>query len=379
VNTELPIDKKLQAKMAATQQNPRYHAEGNVLEHTRLVVQRYFELRDRFQLTEEEKDILYWAAVLHDLGKTRVTRYEDGRWTSPGHEKAGLPLAMDHLLRYSNLKPASRRKVLDLVRWHGMPLRFIRYQRPLNDLKLLGTRADLRLLGIFAIFDFHGRICEVQDEVISNIEHFQSVTVPKTEYEFAPYDTLQEQYRKWNLRHKNAAWKAIQIKDVNLVQKLMKAEEQETPPTFGKKVLLTVGPPLSGKTSFIEREHPGLFRVSMEEHGMAISDLGDRYYEGRKLIEFRHFLNIYLNRKRHVALDGRNIKEDFRIKITNFIREMHVEVEYLVFESPIDLLVERDQQREEPEGRETIEQMYHNMDLVHPWEAHHIKYIGDDE
>ena len=156
---------------------------------------------------------------------------------------------------------------------------------------------------------------------------------------------------------------------------LLTAPERESPPTYGKKILLTMGPPPSGKTSYIEKEHPDLFRVSMEEHGMGFTDLGDDYHESRKLVEFRHFLTIYLNRNRHVVLDGRNLKEAFRRRLIEFIREMQVEVEYLVFESTLAPLLERDAEREEPEGKDTILDQYNRMDLVHPWEAHRIQYI----
>lgn len=361
--------------MADTPQNPRYHAEGSVLEHTKMVVRRYFELRDRFRLSEEEREVLYWAAVLHDIGKTRVTKQVNGRWTSPGHEKAGLPMAMDHLLRRTELVPEARRKVLDLVRWHGIPLYFVKHQVPLDHLKLLGTRTDLRLLGIFTVLDFHGRICENQAETITAIEHFQRVTVPKAEYEFAPYADLQAQYATWNLRHKNAAWNAIRLKNFSLLEKLRHAPERDSPPTFGKKVYMTIGPPLSGKTSYLAHQHPGLFRVDLAEHGLAESDLGDAYYEDRKLIEFRHFLTIYLNRNRQVVLEGRNLKEKFRRRLTESIRDMNVAVEYLVFEAPLPPLFERDAQRPQPEGKEKIAALYHRFDLVHPWEAHHLQYI----
>jgi putative nucleotidyltransferase with HDIG domain len=374
LNTELPIDPALQEQMANTQQNPRYHAEGSVLAHTQMVVRKYLELRDLFELTEEEKQVLYWASVLHDIGKTQVTRFENGRWTSPGHEKAGLPMALDHLLRKSDLNLAARRKVLDLVRWHGMPLRWIRYGRNMDDLKVLGTRTDLRLLSIFTVFDFHGRICEYQDNVLESIEHFRQVQVPQAEYELAPYAELHRRYLGWNHRHQDAAWKAVKMKDMTLLEKLVTAAEREAEPTRGKRVLLTVGPPLSGKTTWLETTHPELFRISMAEHGMAEADLGDGYYEARKLIEFKHFLTVYLNRYKQVALDGTNLNESFRHRLAEMIRDMHVDLEYQIFHAPLPLLLERNRRREAPEDEGAITNLYLNMELVHPWEAHGVGY-----
>jgi putative nucleotidyltransferase with HDIG domain len=365
--------------MDKTLQNPRYHAEGSVLAHTQMVVKKYFELRDRFDLSDVEKDVLYWAAVLHDVGKTKVTKFQNGRWTSPGHEKAGLPMAFDHLIRKSDLGIEARRQVLELVRWHGIPLYWIRENRGLDDLKVLGTRTDLRLLGIFSVFDFHGRICENQDRVLGAIEQFQSVHAAKAEYELGKFASLQENYRKWDFRHKDAAWKAVKMRDMELLEKLVSAPETDTQPTLGKKVILTIGPPQSGKTTFLKTTYPEVFRIDMAEHGMAEADLGDSYYEARKLIEFRHFLVAYLNRHRHVALDGRNLNEAFRRRITAMVREMNVEIEYLVFQAPLPIILERNRLRENPESEKSITQLYLEMELVHPWEAHRTEYHDGGE
>lgn len=379
MNTELPIDPALQELMDNTLQNPRYHAEGSVLSHTKMVVSKYFELRDRFRLSEEEKEVLYWAAVLHDVGKTQVTRFENNRWTSPGHEKAGLPMALDHLIRKSELNIKNRRKVLELVRWHGVPLHWIRKNRGIEDLKALGTCTDLRLLAIFSVFDFHGRICENQERVLGAIEHFQQVQAAKAEYELGSYASLQQDYQKWNHRHKDAAWKAVKMRDMDLLEKLISAAETDAAPTRGKKVLLTIGPPQSGKTSFLEKKYPGLFRIDMAEHGMAEADLGDDYYESRKLIEFRHFLSTYLNRFRQVALDGRNLNESFRRRIAAMVREMNVEIEYVVFEAPLQTILDRNRQLENPESEDTISQLYRSIELIHPWEAHRMEYVDGIE
>lgn len=67
-------------------QNPAYHPEGDVFEHTMLVIDRAAELRDRaihplgFML----------SALSHDLGKALATEVRpDGRIIAYGHERAG--------------------------------------------------------------------------------------------------------------------------------------------------------------------------------------------------------------------------------------------------------------------------------------------------
>ena len=77
-------------------QNPVYHPEGDVFEHTMLVLDCAAALRDRAR----------WplgfmvAALTHDLGKAVCTETQpDGKITSYGHEVRGLPLCEAQLRR----------------------------------------------------------------------------------------------------------------------------------------------------------------------------------------------------------------------------------------------------------------------------------------
>ncbi len=370
----LPLPLPLLEQMASTKQNPRYHAEGSVLAHTEYVVEKYFELSEQFDLNESERKILYWAAVLHDTGKTVSTIFEEGRWRSPGHEKTGLPIARNILIQQKDISPKERQKILDLVRWHGFPLQWIRKSQKLDDLKHLGTRTDLRLLGIFTTFDFHGRDCEYKDHTLDLIKNFQSQIVPKAEYELGPFDALQDHYQSWNLRHKNAAWKAIRMGNSKLVESLVEAKPYTDYKNFGKKVFFTIGPPLSGKTHFLEQSKPDLFRIDLEEFGIHEDLFENEFLIGRKMVEFKHSLVIFLNRYRHVVLDGSNLEEKVRVRMMEMIRDLEVEIEYLVFESSLEEILSRNQQHDTPREEEAIRKLYDRFDLIHPWEAHSITY-----
>ena len=80
-------------------QSPVYHPEGDVFEHTMLVVDCAASLRER---AKEPLSFLL-SALLHDLGKCVATTVaEDGRVTSHGHETLGLPLVERQLKRLTN-------------------------------------------------------------------------------------------------------------------------------------------------------------------------------------------------------------------------------------------------------------------------------------
>ena len=77
-------------------QNPIYHPEGDVFEHTMMVVDCAAALRERAQWPLA----FMLAALLHDLGKAVATETQpDGKITSYGHEIQGLPLCEAQLGR----------------------------------------------------------------------------------------------------------------------------------------------------------------------------------------------------------------------------------------------------------------------------------------
>ena len=80
-------------------QNPAYHPEGDVFEHTMLVVDSAAALRDRAEWPLG----FMLSALAHDFGKAVATRVdaESGKITSYGHEVAGLPLCEAFVRRLS--------------------------------------------------------------------------------------------------------------------------------------------------------------------------------------------------------------------------------------------------------------------------------------
>jgi hypothetical protein len=87
----------LRDRLLGVPQDPRYHPEGDVWTHTRLVRRALTEAIEMSiashvllrQLTARERNLLRLAAWCHDLGKASATRVVDGRTLAPGHETAG--------------------------------------------------------------------------------------------------------------------------------------------------------------------------------------------------------------------------------------------------------------------------------------------------
>ena len=82
--------------LADVPQNPVHHPEGDAFEHTMLVLHAAAQIRDGIQ----DPLAFMMACLVHDLGKAVSTKKnEKGAWQSIGHEKTGVPLAGELLMR----------------------------------------------------------------------------------------------------------------------------------------------------------------------------------------------------------------------------------------------------------------------------------------
>ncbi len=87
------------AALMGVQQDPAWHPEGDVWIHTLHVCDAAARIADRDGLLDDERVLLMFAALCHDLGKPLTTVLTDGRWRSPCHASIGVPLADSFLTR----------------------------------------------------------------------------------------------------------------------------------------------------------------------------------------------------------------------------------------------------------------------------------------
>jgi tRNA nucleotidyltransferase (CCA-adding enzyme) len=91
------------AALRGTPQEPEWHPEGDVFTHTQHCLDALVALADWPACPAPRRRLLMLAVLAHDFGKpaTTVRAEKRGavRWTSPGHEAAGGPIAAAFLRR----------------------------------------------------------------------------------------------------------------------------------------------------------------------------------------------------------------------------------------------------------------------------------------
>lgn len=104
------------AALIGVPQPPAHHAEGDVWEHTMLVLDAAAALRPQAQ----QPFVFMLSALCHDLGKPAVTAVIDGRIRALGHEAAGLAPARALLGRHG-VPAALTEQVCNMITLHMRP------------------------------------------------------------------------------------------------------------------------------------------------------------------------------------------------------------------------------------------------------------------
>ncbi len=138
------------------QQNPAWHPEVGVFEH----LMQSLDAAVLSPVTGEEKLILLYAVVCHDLGKISMTILQDGVLRSPNHAQAGVPYTRSLLKRITG-KATLIRTVELLVRYHMEPGHFVALGAKLAAYRRLAVKlapaTNLYMLALLALADNRGR------------------------------------------------------------------------------------------------------------------------------------------------------------------------------------------------------------------------------
>ncbi len=97
-------------------QNPKYHAEGDVWNHTMMVL----DAAAKFRTQAKEPLPFMLSALFHDLGKAVTTEKIDGVIRSYNHEEKGIPLVQTALGQLTGERQLCR-YVLNMVKLHMRP------------------------------------------------------------------------------------------------------------------------------------------------------------------------------------------------------------------------------------------------------------------
>lgn len=153
-------------KLKETMQSPKYHPEGNVWNHTLLVVDEAAKVKQK----SKNPTVFMWAAILHDIGKPPTTKTRKGKITSYDHDKVGAKLAKEFLSQFMSNNDFID-QVCALVRYH-MHILFVVKGLHFADIEGMLQNTDVNEIALLGLCDRLGRGNSSKKEEENNIRLF---------------------------------------------------------------------------------------------------------------------------------------------------------------------------------------------------------------
>lgn len=149
-----------------TEQSPIHHPEGNVWNHTMLVVDYAAQLKSE----SSDARAFMWAALLHDIGKPDTTKKHKGKITAYDHDKVGAKLAEEFLSSLMDDKEFITR-VTNLVRYH-MQILYVLKNLSFQDIKGMKEHVNIKDIALLGLCDRLGRTGSDRAAEEKNMELF---------------------------------------------------------------------------------------------------------------------------------------------------------------------------------------------------------------
>ena len=344
--------------MKTTPQDARHHAEGDVAVHTQMVLSELAKLPDYQQLDAQSKEVLWAAALMHDIEKCSTTVLEnDGRITSRGHAKKGELSVRAWLYQHTNVPFDLREQIAKLVRYHGLPLWFFEKQNPEKAILQANLEVNMQWLGLLAEADSRGRICQDQADLLYRNGLFKSYC------------------------EELGCWSQTFVFASNLGRFLYFRKEDQTPDyepfddTQGEVILLS-GLPGTGKDTYIQKHLAGYEVLSLDDIRRRLKiDPTDAKANGRVIQEAKETAKVFLRKKQPFVFNATNISRSMREIWIDLFTSYGAKTKIIYLEVPYRQLISQNKNRAYPVPDAVLFRMLGKLEVPALWEAHEVKYV----
>lgn len=334
-------------EMNCVSQHKIHHAEGNVAIHTQMVIKGLSAVDGYQDLDDEQKDILWTAALLHDVEKRSTSvDYGHGIISAKGHAEKGEFTARTVLYRDVPTLFEKREQVASLVRLHGLPLWFRDTPDPDLYIKAASLRVDTKMLSILSESDARGRICEDPIELIEAIDAFKKQC--KVLDCWGKAFDFHDQDERFNYFH----------------QDLILSQSRNIKPA---NVFILVSLPYTDRESYINKYLPTLPIVHLKGSLFAIDSI--------QLEKIEKEIMVYLSEQRSFVWDGCNLTQSVRAPLINYLALKGYKINIIYIEQNYNEWTKR-AKRINPELTDTdIDTFLSHLEIPQQTEAHQVHYV----
>lgn len=357
---------ELLAEMQRVMQNPRFHGEGDVFTHTKMVCEALVNSETYELLPAREQAELLLSAALHDVGKIRTTFLEDGQWVSPHHSSVGSRMARTFLWQKCGLggteeKMKIREAICGLIRYHMLPLHMINQEDAVLRIRQAASLGELaedfswdKLL-LLAAADVQGRLGEDLEECRERVELCRLMAEESGCLHGA-------------FSYGNSSAKHGYLSGRRIVPELPFYDD-----TWGEVVLMA-GLPGTGKDTWISAHLPGFPMISLDdirkEMGIRPTD-----HQGKVIWEARERAKIFLRRKQPFVWNATNLSREIRQKQVRLFEQYGAAVRIVYLETGEEIRRERNLSRKDAVPENVVEKLIEKTEPPTPEEALHVEWV----
>ncbi|WP_321476739.1 AAA family ATPase [uncultured Paludibaculum sp.] len=338
--------------MRACPQDPTYHEEGDVWVHVRMVCESLVGMEAWRRLPATEREIVFAAALLHDVAKPSCTRHEDGRITTRGHSPRGAVDAR-RILWGLGVDFAVREQICALVRHHQAPFHLIERADAQRRAFLISQTARCNLLVMLARADALGRRCSDQSAILEHIALFEEYCCEQ-DCLLAP--------RRFPSAHSRFLYFRAEARDPDyLAYDDTRCE-----------VTLLSGLPGSGKDTWIAQHLSGIPVVSLDvvRESVGAEPTGS---QGAVIQTAREQARTLLRDNRSFAWNATNLSRDVRRQLIDLFTDYGARVRIVYVEVGPDRLFLQNRNRQAAVPEEALQRLMDRWQVPEPTEADEVE------
>ncbi len=343
------------AALANCPQNPLYHAEGDVLTHTRLVCEALVALPQWRALSPSDRSILFATALLHDVAKPAATQIEeDGAITSKGHVVQGAKMTRQ-ILWDLHTPLQEREAIVSLVKYGSLPLWF--WDKPNPQRAIIKASLIIRcdMLALLAEADVKGRYCNDQAQLLERIDFFR---------EFALENNCLEQPRVFPSSHSRFVyWKK---EDGN--------PDYEAYDDTRFQVVLMSGLPGSGKDTWIQENLPDWQVISLDKLRRTM-DIEPDENQGVVANQAKAIAKEYMRNGQSFVWNATNLSQQLRGMLIRLFSNYQGHVRIVYLEAPWEELLKRNRNRVAKIPEAVLYRMRNRLEVPNITEAQQVDWI----
>ncbi len=334
------------------QQDVINHGEGDVWTHTRMVCESLIANPASRILPEDERQIVFNAALFHDIAKPMCRKEEDdGHISFRGHSRRGA-IETRRILWERGVPLSIREQICSMIRHHLVPFWLIEREdnRRLTLEVAETTRCDH--LALLAEADARGRICQDLQRLLDNIALYVEQCRQEGVWS-GPYPFESDHARFLYFQRASAAPEYVPYED------------------FACEVIMMSGIPGVGKDHWIEENGEGWPVISLDGLREEM-DIDPSDNQGAIVNRARELAREHLRAKRSFIWNATNLSRQLRGQSIQLFQSYHARIRIVYLEVTPERQREQNRQRAKAVPQKVIDKLLRRWEMPDLTEAHEL-------